>query len=178
MYTFHRAVATMSLSFILFACNSEPAPAEANGGTDTTAQPDTNVVNEADAPQTKPDPLSGQCFAKMTANDTVILKFTARDTLVEGVLSYRYSEKDKNEGTINGVMRGDTLIADYNFISEGINSVRQVIFLKRNNRMIEGFGNVVDDRGKMVFENTAALTFDESLTLTATDCSRVAGLQK
>ena len=173
-----RTVVIAGFTLMALACNNDPAPTEQDMPGDTLARADTGAYEQPVNEQKKGDGVSGQCFAKMSANDTVVLRFITNDTLVQGSLTYRYNEKDKNEGTITGVLRGDTLIADYNFISEGINSVRQVIFLKRNNRFIEGFGNVVDDHGKMVFENTAALKFDESLTLQAIDCARVAHLQK
>jgi hypothetical protein len=43
-----------------------------------------------------------------------------KDLSVVGNLCYRFFEKDKNDGTVIGKLQGDTLIADYTFMSEGV----------------------------------------------------------
>ncbi len=77
--------------------------------------------------------------------------------LVTGELVYDYFEKDKNTGTIKGEMKGDTLFAEYIFMSEGINSVREVAFLQKGDDLIEGYGDVEEQTAKIVFKNKAAL---------------------
>ncbi len=141
--------------------SSEMAPADTEPDTQTV------VVRPANPGE------ANECYSMLNSADTVYMSIYKRDTLVEGSLTYKYSGKDKNDGSINGVMRGDTLIAEYSFISEGINSLREVVFVKKGNAFVEGFGDVEDDRGKMVFKNTSALTFDDKFKLQATDCSRL-----
>ncbi len=171
---FYKLLVISILTATVTACNNEPAPTDPKVEQDSTTIP----RDSAEVAQPRPPRSGGECFAKMSANDTVILRYSTKDTIVEGTLMYNYNEKDKNEGTLVGVVHGDTLIADYHFISEGINSVRQVIFLKRNNSIIEGFGDVVDDHGRMVFENTAKLTFDETMLLKPIDCNQLPSIKK
>jgi hypothetical protein len=46
-------------------------------------------------------------------------------------------------------------------MSEGISSVRQVVFLKKGNTYIEGYGDVVEEAsGKVVFKDRKQLQFD------------------
>jgi len=67
------------------------------------------------------------------AGDTIRLNLTQQGTDVSGPLAYLLTEKDSNTGTLSGQMRGDTLIADYTFQSEGEESVR----LEEARRLLE-----------------------------------------
>jgi hypothetical protein len=151
-------------------------PAANNTGTGdsnnaVTDQPDTPAQEEAKVDDK--DRLNNKiCYASFRNKDVVLLSFTQMDSLITGDLAYSYYEKDRNKGTIKGVMRGDTIIADYNFESEGIMSVREVVFLKKDDNLVEGFGDVVDDRGKMIYKNRASLAFDNSLVLKKVNCEK------
>ena len=79
-------------------------------------------------------------------------------------------EKDKNNGIFEGELHGDTLIAEYTFTSEGKESIRQVAFLKKGNQLFEGFGDMEDKNGKMMFKNISTLKFGESMVFNKTDC--------
>ncbi len=46
-----------------------------------------------------------------------------------------------------------------------------VIFLKKGNTLVEGFGDVEEKSGKMIFKNTGGVKFDESVLLKETDCN-------
>lgn len=113
-----------------------------------------------------------QCFAHVTATDTIRLTLQATQPTATGQLTYHYFEKDRNRGTISGILHGDTLLADYTFQSEGTTSVRQVAFLRRDIGFIEGFGPVVERQGKTVFEKPHALTFDAKYTLLPVPCPK------
>lgn len=119
-----------------------------------------------------PTPTSPQCYAYRTATDTVRLTLQTTQPTVTGQLAYRYSEKDRNQGTIRGTMHGDTLLADYTFGSEGTTSVRQVAFLRRDISFVEGFGPVAERQGRMVFTQPRALHFDAKYTLLPVACPR------
>lgn len=120
-----------------------------------------------------PTPFVGpQCYAYVTATDTVRLTLQTEQPTVTGLLSYRYFEKDRNQGTIRGTLHGDTLLADYTFQSEGRQSVREVAFLRRDIGFVEGFGAVTERRGKAVFTQPRALQFDAKYTLLPVACPR------
>jgi hypothetical protein len=90
---------------------------------------------------------------------------------VNGKLSYNLYGKDKNEGTLIGNMKGDTLIADYTFLSEGISSIREVAFLQKDGTFIEGYGPTTEANGKVSFTDKKTLKFDAKNTLLKVDCT-------
>jgi hypothetical protein len=141
-----------------FSCNN-------NSKTTATESKDSSEVT---APANKE---TTQCYAGVRGKDTVFLKINKNHNTVSGDLEYNLFEKDQNKGTIEGMMRGDTLLANYTFMSEGMNSVREVIFLKKGNTLVEGFGDVEEKSGKMIFKNTGGVKFDESVLLKETDCN-------
>ncbi|MBA4057025.1 MAG: hypothetical protein C0490_20085 [Marivirga sp.] len=89
---------------------------------------------------------SYQCYGSYTDTDSVFLKLTFTGDDVTGDLTYKLYEKDKNQGTLTGVMHGDTLLAIYRFTSEGKTSIRDVAFIKQGNNLVEGFAPL-DEEG-------------------------------
>lgn len=111
-----------------------------------------------------------ECFVYQTSKDTVSLNLTGNSNAVKGNLLYSYFEKDRNSGTLAGQFRGDTLIADYTFNSEGKSSIRQVAFLRTTDGLIEGYGDVEEKDGRMQFKNTSTLNFGGQMILKKTNC--------
>ncbi len=99
---------------LLSACN--------NNSTEPTTAP---VV--ADEKNIAPE---HSCFVYTSAKDTVNLNLQSSGNIVTGNIAYNYFEKDKNTVTIEGTLKGDTLFAEYKFMSEGMESIREVVFLK------------------------------------------------
>lgn len=118
------------------------------------------------------EPESKECYRAILKKDTIILTLNIKNgQLSSGNLSYVFYEKDKNHGTLVGQLRGDTLYADYTFMSEGISSVREVAFLKKGDTYVEGFGDAIDDnKGKITFKNRKQLKFDGNVVLSKVDC--------
>jgi hypothetical protein len=116
-----------------------------------------------------PAPAAAQCYG-YTAQDTVYLALTSTAPTASGTLIYHYAGKDRNRGTISGAFSGDTLRADYTFQSEGVTSVRQVVFLKRANGLLEGYGPVTERAGKTVFRQPHQLKYDTRITLAPVAC--------
>jgi len=111
-----------------------------------------------------------RCFMKQEAGDTFRLKANIANAQVNGELSYHFREKDSNSGTIVGTMIGDTLIADYTFQSEGQTSIRQVAFLLSPEAATEGYGDLEEKDGKLVFKNRSGITFEKGLMLKKSIC--------
>lgn len=111
------------------------------------------------------------CYRYVGNKDTIELSARIQDSTVTGTLVYKLFEKDKNEGTIQGYMKGELIIADYVFTSEGTSSVRQVVFRKSGNVLIEGYGDVVSEKEKTMFKNIDSLNFDNSISLQQVDCN-------
>lgn len=123
---------------------------------------DTNVVNVSDV----------QCYTYAKNKDTANLSFTITNGIIVGELDYKLFEKDSNKGMVEGEMRGDTLMLDYTFNSEGIESERQVIMLKKDNQLFEGFGDVEEKNGKFVFKNISSLNFKGGIVFNKIDCNK------
>ncbi len=83
-------------------------------------------------------------------------------------MTYDYYQKDKSKGTIKGQLKSDTLFADYTFMSEGVESVREVVFIKIANGWVEGYGEIDDKDGKVTFKDRSKITFDNNVVLQET----------
>lgn len=112
-----------------------------------------------------------QCYALMTPQgDTIILNLTQQGLDVHGTLMYSLFEKDRNIGTLRGRMHADTLRADYTFESEGVESVREVVFLAKGENFVEGYGSMEETDNKTIFSPGTTLTFDSEEVLKKTEC--------
>jgi hypothetical protein len=134
----------------------------------TTGEPlDTAAV----VPPTAPALADGSsCYRYVSGKDSVLLHLKVAGSAITGNLNYHYDQKDQNAGTLNGQLKGDTLLATYTFMSEGKESQREVAFLKKGEEWIEGYGAIKQDNGKAVFVSTSALDFTAAKPLTRTDC--------
>jgi len=110
------------------------------------------------------------CYSYTVKKDTAFLHINTANGIVSGNLNYQFFEKDRNEGTLKGEMIGDTLVADYTFSSEGQNSVRQIVMIKKGNDLIEGFGDVEEGDGKTKFKDRSKLKFKNGLTFKKINC--------
>jgi hypothetical protein len=146
------AFATAGL-LLLAACREQP--------TQTTQVPAAKT----------PAPAGPQCYVYASAKDTIRLTLATTQPTVTGQLTYHYFEKDRNYGTIRGTMHGDTLLAAYTFQSEGTMSVREVAFVRCGPAFVEGYGNIAERKGQMVFERPLALQFDAKYTLLPVACA-------
>lgn len=148
---------------ILASCSSNESGKKAGDSTmialDTTFTP------------TNPAPAnSTNCYVYTKNKDTASLKLNLKGEELTGDLTYKLWEKDSNKGTISGEMKGDTIIADYTFDSEGLRSVRQVVFLKKDAKLYEGFGDTEEKNGKVVFKNRATLKFADAIVFAPIAC--------
>lgn len=113
-----------------------------------------------------------ECYSFVKDKDSAALSMDYSGTNVTGTLSYNLYEKDKNNGTIAGIIKGDTIIADYTFNAEGTKSVRQVAFIKRGGRLLEGFAEVEEIDGKVNFKDLKSLKFDsKNLAFDQVNCN-------
>lgn len=150
----------LSLVTIAFASCNEPKKS-----TQTTKEEDTSkaIENKIMIP-------ASSCYATTAGKDSVHLKVEVFPNVVTGNLSYKLYQKDSNKGEFEGNLNGDTLIADYKFMSEGKQSIRQVIFLIKDGVATEGYGNMEEKNGKMVFKNQKEVTFGKGLVLKKVPC--------
>lgn len=138
-----------------------------------TALPPPEITPNAPKEAELVEPAGDQCYASRLNGNIVALSFNVNSHQeVNGKLSYNITGKDKNEGTLIGNMKGDTLVADYTFSSEGVSSVREVVFLQKDGTLVEGYGDVVDANDKVSFKDKTKLKFDAKNTLTKVECAQ------
>ena len=142
----------IALSLIVFAsCNTEK-------------KQESTTKTEVKTTQTE------TCYQHTKDSSTIRLNVIINDNMITGNLTYDYYQKDKSKGTIKGQLKSDTLFADYTFMSEGVESVREVVFIKTANGWVEGYGEIDDKDGKVVFKNRNKITFDNNVVLKETAC--------
>lgn len=141
--------------------------ASCQGGTEKKTETEIDSTIVTNSMQLKD---ATQCFQYIKNRDTATLSIIRSGNRVTGNLTYSLWEKDKNVGTIVGIVKGDTIVADYTFQSEGKNSVRQEVWLKKDEQLIEGFGDVEEVDGKTKFKSIDKLKFENILVFNKIDC--------
>jgi len=137
----------------------------------TACQSKNTSSDDADTTAMSAEPANtSQCYQSIKNRDTASITLNIEDDKVTGALNYNLFEKDKNAGVIAGIVKGDTIIADYTFQSEGTTSIRQVVWLKKENQLIEGFGDVEEVDGKTQFKDQNKINFDKSMVFNQIDC--------
>jgi hypothetical protein len=114
--------------------------------------------------------LDTLCYTFIQKQDTIKLSFSVNESKIEGALQFRFYEKDKTTGSIEGEMKGDTIFATYQFMSEGTLSVREVAFLKTDTALIMGIGEVTSVEDKEVFKNHENISFPAGLIFRQVPC--------
>ena len=122
----------------------------------------TNNKNDsaADIGQAEADSTFNICYESVDQKDTVLFNAIIHGDSVTGSLVYQFYEKDKNMGSILGTIKGDTLRGMYTFKSEGIESVREIVFLREDTLLREGYGNLTQKDNQVVFADVTKLKFD------------------
>jgi hypothetical protein len=139
----------VSVLVCCLACND-------SGTQQDTARQDTTTDDTYIS--TTPIPLDG-CYRMIFSQDTASMRLNVVDSLVTGELSYRLYAKDKNDGSIKGVIRDNLIIADYTFRSEGMLSVRQVVFKMEGTTLTEGYGDLNTASDTVRFKDIGQLKF-------------------
>ncbi|MCC6410285.1 MAG: hypothetical protein IT270_01425 [Saprospiraceae bacterium] len=148
---------------LLFACLLFSALASCNQDAESTAKPETTKPITVTVP-------SRSCYLYTTNGDTFSLKLTIADAKVMGTLNYNFAQKDDNTGFLEGSNVNKVIVADYTFTSEGQKSVREVAFQRVGNDYVEGFGEMTELNGKMVFKDRNAIKFEEKMVYKSVSC--------
>lgn len=109
------------------------------------------------------------CYKYINKSDTVILKTIEVGKSITGTLEYYFKGKDRMQGTIQGFMRNELLIADYTCFLKDM-PVRQVVFKQDGETFIEGIGDTINTVERTFFKNTDSLSFLNSNVLSKIEC--------
>lgn len=150
------------ITILLTSCNNDKSKEAA-----TTATPVNDTAKKEEVKVMIP---KSACYIWVKGKDTIRLKTEVFPNVVTGNLSYKFSEKDASNGEIDGKLSGDTLLADYRFMSEGKQSVKQVAFLIKDSTATEGYGPMEEKEGKMVLKNISEVDFTKGTKLSKVTC--------
>jgi hypothetical protein len=151
-----------AVSLVLFcACANNAGTADNESDTALSSQTPHNNGDATVVTGAKPIALNG-CYQMTLKRDTATLNLTLKDTTVTGTLRYDWHEKDHNIGTIKGVLRNNAIYADYMFDSEGTSSVREVVFKIQDTVLLQGFGALTEENGKIIFQHRDSLQFQDN----------------
>lgn len=112
------------------------------------------------------------CFQFVKGKDTIRLRIQPEEINVTGELAYLFFEKDKSWGTIEGTLEDSLLIAEYTFLSEGDTSTRQVVFKRFAEGWKEGYGQIEEVDGVVVYKNIDSLDYNHEVNLVSIPCDQ------
>jgi hypothetical protein len=172
LYVFLCILAFYLLAAMLISCG----PRSESSSSTTVTDHDTSVTatapsNANDAPA---KPAAGQlaagCYQMIIDKDTAWMNITPDGHSASGKLVYKRFEKDNNSGNFKGTITGDNLRGWYSFNSEGMLSVREVVFKIKNNALAEGYGDIAMRNDTAYFKYPQALQFEENHLYTEVNC--------
>ena len=114
--------------------------------------------------------LVAGCYGYDSEGTTITFRILRVDPLVQGTLIYNWAEKDRNSGSFEGTLDDVIILGTYTFISEGIESTREVAFKIDDTVLLEGFGEVTNVGTTTVFRDKASLKFIETIPLELGKC--------
>jgi hypothetical protein len=94
------------------------------------------------------------------------------NSAVSGTMEYNNFQFDSSSGNFNGTYSNNILLGDYSFTSEGMDSVRQLIFKRIGNDFIIGEGDYTNNGDKQVFSDISNITWNPIYTFISTPCSK------
>jgi len=147
----NRIVIAAFVCVSFFSCKKAETPDVETTTTTTTTETETTPA---------PETSSVECYQYAKGKDTINANLAIKGGVVSGDLAYKFFEKDKSSGPVVGTISGDTIIVEYSFQSEGMQSVREVAFLRKNNRLTEGYADIEEKGGKVIFKDRKKLMFN------------------
>ncbi len=109
-----------------------------------------------------------QCFTWSIGQNIAKARLNITGNRVSGTLEYDYAEKDDSKGRLNGTLNNDIIMGEYTFLSEGQESTMEVVFKLQGNKLIQGYAEMEEQGGKLVFKDGVKLSFQH--TFVRTNC--------
>ena len=160
----------ISTLWLFCACNDNATTASETNDNDTTTGAHAGATDTITRSSIA---LQEGCYQMIMKRDTATLSLQIQDSTISGNLNYRWAEKDHNKGTIKGFVRDSLLIADYTFESEGLTSVREVVFKLRGDTLLQGTGELTEQNGKTIFKQKDQLQYDKTAPFIRVTCQQV-----
>jgi hypothetical protein len=118
------------------------------------------------------------CYLLTMNKDTTSCRLSvAANGDVTGFYSVSIYEKDGSFGIIKGKLIGsDTLLVDFRYMQEGTVSTEPLMFVSKENKLINLISDDFDNDGRMILINRKKLKAGE--TLSVVDCEKIDGIVK
>jgi hypothetical protein len=110
------------------------------------------------------------CYEMTMNRDTAQLQLEVKDTTITGKLRYNLFRRDSNIGSLTGVLRDSLIVAHYTFESEGLTSVREVIFKISDTTLLQAYGDLNTRGGKVVFSDPTQLQYTQANPFVKVPC--------
>jgi len=150
----------LSSAAILFSCEKKETVSNAASSTQ-----DSLKINESDI---QIDAIPHTCYSEAIGKDSVFVMLDDNLGTITGKMYYKNFEKDSSYGDLNGISDGDTLKVDYVFQSEGSTSTREIWFLMKDGKLLEGIAEY-DETGEK-YKNTLDIKYQGGHQLSAVNC--------
>jgi hypothetical protein len=106
-----------------------------------------------------------QCFIALFRQDTALLRIDSfKSGKITGNLVMKYSKSPKYDGTLKGKFNGDTLFADYTFITDSVKTAfnrNPLAFLKKENELVLGVGVIMVYPGGSFLSKSKPINFEK-----------------
>ena len=106
-----------------------------------------------------PATASAACYIMANGKDTATMQMTVSGPAVSGTLMFNLFQKDKNKGEFSGIMQDTLIVGNYTFESEGMTSVREVVFKLKDDQLYEGYGEVIEKDNGVSFTDITKLKY-------------------
>jgi hypothetical protein len=105
----------------------------------------------------------GNRYLATNKGDTAKASLEITDNYFRGVLEITY-DNVKDSGNVKGMVKGDTLIGNFNFQHYGMQKwrIKPVAFLKKNGSLIMGEGKLKMTYGILYFNPLVPIRFDST----------------
>ena len=123
--------------------------------------PTSTIFEQSHKPKT-------ECYFYNENGTLIDLRVNINGDVVIGSLRYILKEKDGNDGMFVGKLKDNIFIADYSYISEGTESVRQIAFQFKGDELVEGYGEMSEDGTR--FKDVSKIKFTSTMPLSKGNC--------
>lgn len=144
-------LSTVLGAFVIVSCNQNPKNTEHNHAAEDHSHHD-------------------ECYLAVSGEDTVSMYYHNHGGKIQGTIDFKFKEKQSTNGDIRGEFKGDTLFVDYTFNVNNTPSRNPLVFLKKDGKLLQGFGDIETYLGKTYFKKDAPITFGEGFNFDRVDC--------
>ena len=120
------------------------------------------------------DPIvTTSCYQLVNNRDSILIELTFEGKVVKGWARYNFFEKDGAIGKLLGTIEKDTLRLTYEFASEGTMNKRELYYLRNNNKLFEGAGELEQVEGRpseMTYKNPQDLIYNKNTYVLLDEC--------